>query len=469
VRDGAQRVAGRLVSDVVLVLVSLLKRSGERATLRLEGAARKAIGVLAFALLAVLLVAVNLRAYRGYFQSDDLNTIGWVGMGPKLAYLEATVSPRFQPDNFRPVGHFFFREAALYFGLDFWKYVAVIQALHLLNVWLIWLLARRLGAQSLAAAGGAVLFAFHMALFDVFWKPMYVFDLLCATFCLLSVLLYARGRWVLSFAAFWLAYKSKELAVMLPFVLAAYEIWFGKRNWKPLLPFFLASLSFGLQGILLNPNLDNDYTFRFTTAAVARTFQFYSAKVFLLPYLFLLLPLSVLAAWNRRAWFGLVTMILFFVPLMFLPGRLFSAYCYVPFTGLAIAFSGLAPTARWIPAAVSLVIFGPLDAHALATQRTDTLRQAIDTRNWLTTIVEFASAHPAIHGAVYRGLPDGYSQAGCEGALRYIYHSHDLPVLPADDPQSPALLNQAGVAVLVWYDGARYLSIDMAGATQPRE
>ena len=28
---------------------------------------------------------------------------------------------------------------------------------------------------------------------------------LCATFCLLSLLCYARGRWVLSFAAFWLA------------------------------------------------------------------------------------------------------------------------------------------------------------------------------------------------------------------------------------------------------------------------
>ena len=66
-----------------------------------------------------------------------------------------------------------------------------------------------------SAALATFFFAFHMALFDALWKPMYVFDLLCATFCLAAMLLWTGGRWVLSFACFWLAYKSKELAVML--------------------------------------------------------------------------------------------------------------------------------------------------------------------------------------------------------------------------------------------------------------
>ena len=435
---------------------------------RPQGLARKACGPLAFALLAALFVAVNLRAYRGFFQSDELDNLGWVALAPKLYYLEIVLSPRFQLDNFRPVGHFFFREGALHFGLVFWKYVACIQALHLLNVWLVWRLARRLGAQPLAAAGGALLFAFHMALFDVFWKPMYVFDLLCATCCLLSLLLYARGRWVLSFVAFWLAYKSKELAVMLPCVLAAYEIWFGKRNWKPLAPFFLASLSFGLQGLLLNPNHDNDYTFRFTVAAFVRTLQFYSAKIFLWHYLFLLLPVAVVIARNRRAWFGLTMMVLFFFPLMFLPGRLFSAYCYVPFIGLAIAFSGIAPMGKWIPAAVFLLLFAPLDAHVLATQRSDTLRQASATRSWLTTIVQFTQTHPEIEGVVFRGLPRGYSQAACEGALRYLYHAHGLVVLDANDPKAPDMLNRPDVAVLTWFDQPQYLDIDLTRHAQAR-
>ena len=45
---------------------------------------------------------------------------------------------------------------------------------------------------------------------------------------------------------------------MLPMILTCYEIWFGQRRWKPLAPFFLASLCFGIQSILLNPNHDNE-------------------------------------------------------------------------------------------------------------------------------------------------------------------------------------------------------------------
>jgi hypothetical protein len=51
-------------------------------------------------------------------------------------------------------------------------------------------------------------FVFSAAAFDAYWKPMYVFDLLCTTFSLASILFYAYRRWILSFIAFWLAYKS---------------------------------------------------------------------------------------------------------------------------------------------------------------------------------------------------------------------------------------------------------------------
>jgi hypothetical protein len=71
--------------------------------------------------------------------------------------------------------------------------------------------------------------------------------------------LYARRRYLLAFRSFWLAYKSKELAIMLPAVLACYESLLVKdRNWKRLIPFFAVSLSCGVQGILLNPNREND-------------------------------------------------------------------------------------------------------------------------------------------------------------------------------------------------------------------
>src|SRR5471030_774732 len=208
----------------------------------------KRSGLMWFLLMAALFLAMNRGAYRGYFQDDEIDNLSWAPQVPVTDFLKGVVTPRFFVNNFRPVGHFYFHAGEGFFGLEFPGYVAVIHAIHLLNVWLLWLLARRLGAAPLPAGAACAFFAFHMALFDAVWKPMYVFDVGCAAFCLLSLLFYSRGRWVLSFAAFWLAYKCKELAVMLPAVLACYELWFGKRRWKPLAPFFLAAASFGIQG-----------------------------------------------------------------------------------------------------------------------------------------------------------------------------------------------------------------------------
>ena len=76
----------------------------------------------------------------------------------------------------------------------------------------------------------------------------------------------------------------------------------------------LASLSFGVQGMLGNPNHDNDYTFRFTAAALAKTSVFYAGRIFLIPYLGFVVPAFALLARNRRTWFGLADFKLMGVP-----------------------------------------------------------------------------------------------------------------------------------------------------------
>jgi hypothetical protein len=423
----------------------------------------KRAGVLCFLLLISLFLTVNAGAYRGYFQSDEADNIGWTPLGRKVDYLKALVSPRFQVNNFRPVGHFYFREASNYFGLDFWKYVALIHLFHFLNIWLIWVLARRLGAPTLAAAAGCLLFAFHMALFDAFWKPMYVFDVLCGAFCLLSMVFYFQRHgalnWSLSFVAFWLAYRSKELAVMLPLVLAGYEFWFGKRNWKPLAPFFLASLSFGIQGVLLNPNKHNDYAFRVGVAALAKTSAFYAGKVFLVPYAGFLLPLGALFSRNRRTWFGLAAMALFFFPLLFFPGRLFSAYCYVPFIGLAIALSGFAETAGLLPLAVFFVAFLPLDAYSLATQQRATLDLDDGARRWFTTVGQLARTRPDVDTFVVAGGPIGYRSTAVESAIKFIFHNQSLHVDYTGEAEAKPALQRERVAFLTWNYDTRTLDV----------
>jgi len=104
---------------------------------------------------------------------------------------------------------------SLLYGLDFPKYLPLI---HLATSSTCGWCRCWLGAWAshrCRLAGDAVLRLRYGGLRRL-WKPMYVFDLFCATFCLASILLYTHRRYVLSFVAFWLAYKSKELAVMLP-------------------------------------------------------------------------------------------------------------------------------------------------------------------------------------------------------------------------------------------------------------
>jgi hypothetical protein len=337
-----------------------------------------------------------------------------------------------------------------YAHLDFRKYIFPLHALHLLNVLLIYLVARKLKLAPFHACAAALFFAINMAVFDVFWKPMYVFDLLCATFCLASLLLYASGRWILSLIAFWFAYKAKEVAVMLPAVLLLYEIWFGKRQWLRLVPFFAISLSFGLQGLFLNPNKDNAYTFRFNLDALQKTVPFYSSQLFFLPYAglaFLCLPLLIR---ERRVWFGVAAMIVCFFPLMFLPGRVFPAYCYVPLVGGAIAIGAVSNA---VPPIITVLLFGlwiPWNIHELRIDRRATLAAADEDRPYVAAMIDYAKSHPHPPALVYYGAPLGYHDWGVTAAWNLAYGRTGLKAtyVEADDVRDQ--LRREEVALLGW-------------------
>ena len=83
----------------------------------------KRSGVILLVLFAVLFLVVNRGAYRGYFHDDEFDTLGWARYGDSTDYLKGALTPRFQENNFRPVGHFYFHAAEHFFGLDFPKYL----------------------------------------------------------------------------------------------------------------------------------------------------------------------------------------------------------------------------------------------------------------------------------------------------------------------------------------------------------
>ncbi|MCL4401433.1 MAG: hypothetical protein M1436_02035 [Acidobacteria bacterium] len=417
----------------------------------------KRAGWALFLAMAVLFLIANRAAYQGYFQDDEIDNLSWAPHVPNMEYAEGLLTPKPFLYNFRPVGHFYFAAMGRTFGLDFPKYLIAVHLLHFLNVWLLWLIARRLRASPFAAGAAALFFAFHMAVFDVYWKPMYVFDVLCTTFCLLSLWLFMGRRWVLSFAAFWLALKSKEIAVMLPAVLLCYEYWLGKRQWKPLVPFFLASASFGLQGVLFNPNQDNEYTFRFTADALRKTAGFYSSKLLLVPYAGFALALLLLVR-DRRIWFGLASMVLFFVPLLFLPGRLFAAYCYLPLTGMAVALSALADQSPRALAAGFFLLWLPWNLYQLRLNRRQALTVAAENRAYISGVGELARFSPDTRTFIYDGAPSKFHPWGIEGALKYFYQVSDVTVRNLKESGATQLLRGNSFAILSWDESARKLT-----------
>ena len=420
--------------------------------------------------IAIAFLILNHKAYDGFFQDDELDNLNWAPTLPALTFLTHMVKPTFEVDNFRPVGHFYFKLMGSNFGLDFAPYITPVFALHFLNVLLLFLVMRKLAIKPWCALAATAFFTLSVTAFDAYWKPMYVFDLLCTTFSLASILLYAYRRWVLSFIAFWLAYKSKELAVMLPAVLALYEYLFGDRRFKILIPFFLVSLSFGIQGIVLNPNKDNDYTFRFTPQALGVTLPFYANRFLLFPLSgALLFALAFLR--DRRIVFSLAAMSLVMVPLVFLPGRLFEAYTYLPLACASIALGAAAARFNPVYAWLAFAVWMPHNVREIRHERRAILEADDAAFAFVDALGKWTAHNPGSYPLIYDALPPNFHYWGATGAWNIVHHRKDLSAFPADWPEAKKAVNSDVVVYGTWNQQAQTLTLNLrppSTATEPR-
>ena len=410
---------------------------------------------------AALFLLANRAAWHGWFQHDDFAHLCWTTELPAGAFLEGLISPLYPRSNVRPVGHAWYGMMGRLAGLRFGWYLAWMHALHLLAAGLVWLLLRRLGTRPWAAAGATVFFLYHAALFDIYWHPAYVFDLLCGVFCLASLLSYATRRWLLSFVFFWLAYKSKEPAVMLPAVLACYEFSFGERNWKRLAPFLAVSLSFGLQGIFLNPSKDHDYAFQFTLPAFWQTVRFYTGQFAGAPWVGLAALAAAPAVWrDRRAWLGAAAFFLMLTPMLFLPQRERGVYLYESMIGAALVFAAAADRFRPVVALCFLALWLPWNYTRLPAYRRAALAEADENRAYVTALEEDARRFPSTKRFLWESAPAGLPGWGIEGALRFVYRRHDPDLRYLREfPDRRSAWNWLEAALLNWDPGARRLFV----------
>jgi hypothetical protein len=135
--------------------------------------------LLTFALcIAGLFLIANRGAYRGFFSGDDFDNLANAREAQISYYGQALLKPRVVGEGtFRAVAHFYYFALVRVARLRYRPYVATIHLIHFFNIFLIWILARALGAARLGACAAATLFAFHATAFKIYWEPAYVFDL----------------------------------------------------------------------------------------------------------------------------------------------------------------------------------------------------------------------------------------------------------------------------------------------------
>ncbi|MCS7314443.1 MAG: hypothetical protein RMI94_02640 [Bryobacterales bacterium] len=416
----------------------------------------RGVAAATFLAFALLFLIVNRGAYEGFFHGDELDNIQWTRYLNLADWARGFLLPKYYPQNFRPAGHLYFNLMGRTAGLDYRWYVLSVHVLHLLNVWLSWrLLRRRFGFSPWAAGAGALFFGFHMALFDTLWKPMYVFDVLAATFSLLCLSAYSSGgpaALPLAFLCFWLATKSKEMTVMLPAALAAWEYWFGKRRWLRLAPFVALSLVLGVQALVVNATRESEYTLRFGPAAVLQCAAFYASRVLLIPHAgWLLLALPVLLR-DRRSYFGLAFCLVLLFPMLLLPGRLFSAYLYVPMVGLGMVAAAAATRVKptWVVA--FFLVWLPYNHGVLRAERRETLSLADENRRYVSKLEQILASNPLAQAYIYDGVPAALHPWGIEAAVKYFTRRGDLAFYPAESSDLEKSLREGEGAVLLSWD-----------------
>lgn len=400
---------------------------------------RRWIPVLAFLAMAALFLIYNRGAYRGWFDGDDLDNISWSRELSAGEIVSTIVNPVTGGHSFRAVGQLMYAALGRTDPLKFPLYIAWIHILHLLTAIVVYFLLRQLGFALANALIGVAFFAFDMAVFDIYWKPMYVFDLSCGLFCALTLLTWLRGQWLLALVCFWIAFKCKEVAVMLPFVLALYEILFGTKRWKPLVPFFAIAALLVLQAALANLSRNNDYTLHFTVGALKTTISYYIQRAWFVPFL-------ALAAYkDRRTPWGFSIVVIMLGPLLFLPGRLFDAYLYVPMLGLPIVAAAV-PTRI---ALLALLVWLPWNFVEMRHKRVPLIAGQHLNFTYANTVSDFIRANGPSRAYVFDGTTPDLHPWGVIGLMRLM--APGSKTVSVDEPEAPATMRESSMTVMRWY------------------
>ena len=151
---------------------------------------------------------------------------------------------------------------------------------------------------------------------------------------------------------------------------------------------------------------------------------------------------------------------------MFLPGRLYPAYCYLPLTGAALAVAVIAGRYSWRFVLGGVLIWAAVSVVLVRRESRATLAADEENKRYVTALAKLATASPGLHDFVWDGSPSHFEPWGIHGAIRYLWHRMDFQLMKADDTNAAATLARPDAVLLEWKAPERTL-LAIGGGNQP--
>ena len=194
-------------------------------------------------LIACYFLSFTWRGLDSYFSRDDL-----MNLQSLHGYWEIPLWRLFADTflawlpSYRPFGGVVYRVLFSAAGMNPVPFRVFCFLLLFGNLVLVYRVARILTDAAEMAFLATLLFAYHPALSDLYYDSATIYDLLCGAFYFTTAGLYVRWRrsyssltWTqvaILLTLLLLALQSKEMALTLPIILTAYEIFYHRRTFS---------------------------------------------------------------------------------------------------------------------------------------------------------------------------------------------------------------------------------------------
>jgi hypothetical protein len=315
---------------------------------------RRRLGWGGAILIACYFLSFTWRGLDAYFSGDDLMNLQSLHGEAPLWRLLADTFLVWSP-SYRPFGGVVYRLLFFAAGMNPVPFRAFCFLLLFGNLALVYRVARILSDSAEMAFLATLLFTYHPALFALYYDTGTIYDLVCGAFYFATIFFYVKWRrtyppltWAqvaILLALLLLALQSKEMAVTLPVILTAYEIFYHRKGFNRCLILMYVLTGAVLAAKLLTKNAlsaNQLYHPQFSLNLIGHAYAHYYHL------LFPALPLS--AAWvlviagliwrAKPLWFGLLFSVVALVPVVVVPPR--SGFVmYIPILGLALAIGSL--------------------------------------------------------------------------------------------------------------------------------